>query len=538
MTTVYISNSSIQVLIGDSNGKKVTITKRFQTEAPVGCIINGMVTNEQDYVNHIKQLWEENNIPKKDVALAINSTHFITKIVDLPTVSDRKTVDFLKHELQDVVRVKEPMYTYLTLSEDKKTKMSKVLAIVIEKAFVTRHINLFAGLGIEISYFDAALSSAIKALQSMPAMKNDISVTHIMENSNMLNLLFVDGVYTFSNTTRLFSEHGTPGFGVEVARAVSTMQQFVKAQQLEKPLHSIYLAGTQEGDFEYCRECITQVNNDVEVAMLPNYGSIVMKGGAGDYTAFIVAIGCMMSAGGRSKLFPPFSGIIEQYKLDPKGDKNAQDLKKAIVPLCSLVGVGVLVSVGLGVMCGINQVHVKTLTNFLNTKEVSDTTKEYENIVAMNAELAKTENDVDNVWKYIDSYPTYNTEVEDVIKRCAEGLADVQITSFKADSGLIEVKTTAENVDLIHLYVAALKKEPIFYDVDYVGYSYGGDNVGWTVKVECTLADIAGKSVSNVYSETGLENLKDKTEGTINKDKDNDEENEDVEQDTEAKEAE
>jgi hypothetical protein len=252
-----------------------------------------------------------------------------------------------------------------------------------------------------------------------------------------------------------------------------------------------------------------------------------------DYTAYIVAIGCMMSAGGRSKILPPYSGIIEQYKLDPKGDKNAQDLKKAIVPLCTLVGIGAVVSIGLAVVCGINKVKIKNLQNFLSTPEVSDTSQEYDNLIASNAELAKTANDVDNVWKYIDSYPTYNTDVENVINTCAEGLATVEITSFKAESGKIEIKTTAENVDLIHTYIEVLKKQPIFYDVNYSGYAYGGEDVGWTVKVECTLSDIAGKSLTNVYSQTGIQNYKNKVEG--NTETDTEAETEEV---TEEKEAE
>jgi hypothetical protein len=255
--------------------------------------------------------------------------------------------------------------------------------------------------------------------------------------------------------------------------------------------------------------------------------------GNDDYTAYIVAIGCMMSAGGRSKIFPPYSGIIEQYKLDPKGDKNAQDLKKAIVPLCSLVAVGAVVSIGLGVMCGINGIKIKNLQNYLSTPEVSDTTQEYDNLVASNQELAKTENDVDNVWKYVDSYPTYNTDVENVIKTCAEGLANVEISSFKASTGTIEVKTTAENVDLIHTYIEVLKKQPIFHDVNYSGYAYGGEGEGWTVKVDCTLSDIAGKSMSNVYSDAGIQNYQNKVEG-----KTNDGTEEVTDEATEAKEAE
>lgn len=510
MTTVYISNNNIQVLIGESNGKKVNVTKTFVTQAPMGCIINGMVTNEQDYTSHIKQFWEENKLPKKDVSLVISSSHFVTKIVDLPVVSDRKTVEFLQKDLQDVVRAKEPIYTYLTLKEDKKTKMRQVLAVVIEKSFVHRHLNLFKDMGIEVTHFDAALSCAIRALQTMPAIKTDISVTHIMENTNMMNLLFVDGVYTFSNTTRLFSEHGTPGFGVEVARAVSTMQQFVKTQSLEKPLHSIFLAGTEDGDFEYCRECITQVNSDVEVAMLPNYGSITVKtsDGPADYTAFIVAIGCMMAAGSKSKLFPLFSGIYEQYSLDPKGDKNVQDLKKYVKPLCGLIAVGVVISVGMAIVCGVNKHAITTITNFLKTPEVADTVAEYDNIKANNAELARQANDIDNVWKYVDSYPTVNTGVDEVIQKCATGLVTAEITKFDSKSGVLTVSTTAANVDLIHSYIDILKKEPIFYNVDYTGYSYKQSENMWNVNVKCTLSDVAGKTDSNIYSDLGRENYK------------------------------
>jgi hypothetical protein len=331
-----------------------------------------------------------------------------------------------------------------------------------------------------------------------------------MENANMLNLLFVDGVYTFSNSTRLFSEHGTPGFGVEVARAVSTMQQFVKSQSLEKPLHSIYLAGTQEGDYDYCRECITQVNNDVEVAMLPNFGSIVMKTGENtDYTAYIVAIGCMMGAGNKSKLFPLYSGLVEQYKLDPKGDKNVQDIKKAIVPLCTLVAVGAVVSIGLGVTCAVNSGRITSLTNYLNTPEVTDTLAEYDNLKASNAELASTQNDVANVWKYIDSYPTYNRDLENIVNECANGLAEVTIKDFNASSGVLGLTTKAPNVDQIHTYIEVLKKSPVFCDVNYTGYSYDGEQEAkWTVRVECTLSDIAGKSLSNVYSDAGVENYR------------------------------
>jgi hypothetical protein len=215
----------------------------------------------------------------------------------------------------------------------------------------------------------------------------------------------------------------------------------------------------------------------------------------------------MMGAGNKSKLFPLYSGLVEQYKLDPKGDKNVQDIKKAIVPLCTLVGIGVVVSAGLAIACVVNGVVKTNLENYLKTPEVTDTLAEYDNLKASNLELARTANDVDNVWKYVDSYPTYNRELENVVQKCADGLAEVTIKDFSADSGTLGITTQAPDVDRIHTYIDVLKKEPIFSSVDYTGYSYTSDQSGvWNVRVECKLSDVAGKSLSNIYSDMGVQN--------------------------------
>jgi hypothetical protein len=57
-----------------------------------------------------------------------------------------------------------------------------------------------------------------------------------------------------------------------------------------------------------------------------------------------------------------------------------------------------------------------------------------------------------------------------------------------------------------------LKQSPVFYDVNYTGYSYDGEKDGtWTVRVECKLSDIAGKSLSNIYSDAGRANYQKET---------------------------
>jgi hypothetical protein len=170
----------------------------------------------------------------------------------------------------------------------------------------------------------------------------------------------------------------------------------------------------------------------------------------------------------------------------------------------------VVVSVGLGIAVLVNTTIKNNLKNFLSTPEVTDTLAEYDNLKASNKELAVTANAVDNVWKYVDSYPTYNRELENIVNKCAEGLADVTIKDFNSTNGTLGITTTASDVDRIHTYIDVLKNEPVFCDVNYTGYSYnsssGDAGASWTVRVECKLSDVAGKSLSNIYSTTGVEN--------------------------------
>ena len=75
-TSVYLSNNNINAVVG-SGGGKIRVKRVCSTQIPEGSLINGIITNEADLAEQLKEFWAANKLPKKDVSLVINSSQFV-----------------------------------------------------------------------------------------------------------------------------------------------------------------------------------------------------------------------------------------------------------------------------------------------------------------------------------------------------------------------------------------------------------------------------------------------------------------------------
>ncbi|MBP3296498.1 MAG: hypothetical protein J6M27_07940, partial [Lachnospiraceae bacterium] len=65
----------------------------------------------------------------------------------------------------------------------------------------------------------------------------------------------------------------------------------------------------------------------------------------------------------------------------------------------------------------------------------------------------------------------------------------VVIDSYSAESGILEVVATAEDVEKINRFIARLLAMDIFELVDYTGYTQNEGDGTWSIHVVCTLAE-------------------------------------------------
>lgn len=52
-TCVYMSNRKIQVAVGNPKNHSIAVKRLYETEAPEGSIINGVITGEEELGAHL-----------------------------------------------------------------------------------------------------------------------------------------------------------------------------------------------------------------------------------------------------------------------------------------------------------------------------------------------------------------------------------------------------------------------------------------------------------------------------------------------------
>lgn len=489
MITVYLSNNNIQVVIGEADQKRTVIRKTYYTLDTEGVLINGTVTDQDQFKTLISAFWKENGIPVKGISLVINSTQFITRLLEVPMLKEKKLFEYIPREFADVERTKEPVYTYYTIGRNPETKLMKIMATMVESSFMRGYIDIFSEMGIQVTGIECALTSLVKMLGKLPNLRNKTSVIMIVDGVNVENILLVNGEYAYSSRNRVFNQHGTPGFGVEIARAVSNILQFAQSEKIPYPITNIYLGGLEHGDFEYCEDSIYQVNQDFQVSELTGDGYVIIADSAEyqvNFGSFVYPASALLNTDKRL-------AFLTQLKVDKAAAARKKEFLRRSVPVFILAGIAVAVTSAELFAKLWFSAKLRDLEEYNQSPEVVADCLEYDLLQNENAELTKRASSVETAWNYINSYPIADSGVVERLETCAIGLAAVEVTSFDAASGLLQFNATAPQVELVNQFIELLRQEDIFVNVNYTGYAYQDSTGIWTVNVVCYLSEWAGK---------------------------------------------
>lgn len=481
-TIVYLSNNSIKVLIGEQKKKGVQVNHIYLTIAPEGSIINGIVTDQEEFSNHLREFWEKNHLPKKGISLVINSSQFINRTIKLPEMADKEVLNYISREFSDVERTKDPVYNFFTLSKDGQTK--KIFATMVERSFLDEHVQMFSSLGISIGSIDSANGCAIRILQQLSRIQKKTCIVQLLDDMNMTNFLFINGIYEYSSRSRIFNDRGTIGFGVEVARAVSNLLQFAQAQHFMDKITDVYLGGIFDDELSFCEQSIYNVDEMLSVDILDGTGTVFLKENLDGYKKFS---NCVYAVGGLIPLKKQLD-LYTQYLRNPEKEKKRKKTIKSMIPIFVLLGIALVISIGLGTRYMVLKGRLDKLQAYNKNTSIVNTGKQYDDLKEKESTLEKKLDKINQLNENIKSYPIADSKVIQVLEKCADSYADIEITSFEAETGILQVLTTAKDVDKIHQYVLALRSEKIFKDVDYTGYNYLEDSKVYQINVICYLA--------------------------------------------------
>lgn len=264
ITSVYLSNNNVQILTGEKGKSSGKVEHLYHLALEEGNLMNGVITNEGGLESGLSGMWKEHNLPASKVSLVIDSTHFTTRLATLPTLSEKKMLEMIKREFSDMENLQDPLYDYMVLGYEKKTKMSRLLCAAAERSFVGSFVELFARMGVGVTSVKPALCSAVRLLGAHEIMEDSTCIILLLDGDNLVSTLMVGGQYVYSSRARLFGEHHTPEFAVEVARNVSGIMQFHTSEKLEHVITHVYLGGFSGEDEELSGESIRGLGLEVE----------------------------------------------------------------------------------------------------------------------------------------------------------------------------------------------------------------------------------------------------------------------------------
>lgn len=477
-TVIYLANQQVQIVTGNSNGKKIAINQAYTLDAPEGSIINGMIMDADSFIGFLRNTWASLRLSTKDVVVVINSSKFVGKNIEMPVLSDSKTLEFIEREFTDINKADSYCYGYIPLVTEGKTK--RVYAENIPTDFIKDYLDIFVEAGIKVKAIYSGESSIINFVAKTAGRKYGTFIMEIADRMMITTLLFVNGAFYYFNSTRCFHEQETEEYAQDMARSASQIIQFMQAHQIEYPLETIILAGVNPLNIYTYSEAILQQGIQVPVQVFSDEN---VQSGV-DIQNSIHAAGGLINTGKHQNFLTLF-GSAKKKNDEQKGSKT-----------------GIFIILGtLAVMC--IALAAALTARFLKHKELDDAKEAnekmatqvtwYDMTVAENEFISAQYRSIVGLDENIYTYPVCNTDVRNLIRKCAGNYAEVSFESFDADSGIVTFTATSKTVDEINLFIAELNKQDIFNSVDYSGYSYQESTEKWDIHVNCTLAESAGR---------------------------------------------
>ena len=496
--SVFFSNQIIQIAVG-SRGKNAKLQRVLTTTAPEGSIINGIVMDAESLGAHVKQFWEVNGLPKKDVYLIVNSNKIAGKNIEVPDMNPKKTLQFIMREFSDMQREdEENTIAHILLSADRKAHKKHVYAELAPKEQLREFMSIFASMGIVLKGIVSGEGSIIGYAQKKLVNQARTFTLQIINGNLVSNVLFVDGTFRYYNSVRCFNDPGTPEYRDDLARSLNQLSQFMNAEKITSPMEKIFVAGTTTNDISIYNQVVSEygVNAPVEIV---NTGLSTDPQFLNESQIALFAVSGLYDQGAQSNFLTNFSVKDDaENALDPKTKSRIVAVIATLIIMLIAFGVSLTMRI-------IREVRYNEAHDYNNSPMVKMQTAEYDAATERrDAALAKY-NSINTVVDTIESYPVCTDEVIEILEETARGYAEIEILSFNAEQGQVTFSAKSENVNDIYKYIDKLLDEEIFMKVDHTGYTYDSSTDLYDIHVSSTLAESVGRPEKENESESGTD---------------------------------
>ncbi|MBD5551842.1 MAG: hypothetical protein HDQ96_11825 [Lachnospiraceae bacterium] len=474
ITSVFLSNNTVFIACG-AEGKRLSGRARsIIYRMPEGSLLNGMITNEQELTEQLRELWQKEGLPKKNVRLVLESSHFSVKTLELPHMKKAEISGVIQREFAEMEQYEEKLYDYAVLHE-MENGAQEALAVMVNRSYIESWKNIFGSIGITLERITVSRETMTRYFASCRELRQGAYVLLLLDDMILTSVLWINGRLISADRKRMFSEAGSEEFYTEIARSVSSIRQFYVGQKAKGKLEEVYLCGFRDEDTGRCQESLNGFDLNMRVQPLrASYADNVMAAGGLLQTKKTV-------------------NMLEALKVQKKADKSLKISAKRAVPLIVLIIVCIVATLGLMAACSMRMAKATKLSEYLSDPE--NLRKKY-TVEALNSEvgnMTRMLRESEQVKEMKESYPLADSKVTDKILAVAGYDISVRVESYSASAGEIRLTISTPVVENVNQYISSLRNTGMFVDVDYVGYGYSEVDGRYQVQVSCILKGNAGK---------------------------------------------
>lgn len=479
---LYLSNRLVQAVeMKDKNTALIC-----QELAPEGSIINGIVTDEEVFLPFIKNFFSRNKLPRKECTLVVNSTQLNSRVLELPRVSGQELRRMIEREFADS-RTEQTVFAYHVLEVLPSGKMQRILAVSAERGFLEHYLVLFEQAGVEITSVEPALSVFVKRFMASPDIQKKNCVVQILDGQEIISILFVKGIYLYSQRNRIFSEDDSDLLAKEAGAVVDRLLQFATSQHVEDPISTLYLCGQNQAGLK----TVIEENGGFNQQIFPKI-----------YKEEKLRVKKRSRSTGLSDFVYPLEGngkkeknldFILQLKKNSEKNRKKKTRMTLVLPAAAVLAV-CLVITGILSFGYFNRIsEIERLQRMMQLPDSVDGRISYEladtNIVSMESEMMEAR----QVWEKLMSYPTLTSGAAQKIQECAGEGVSAKISSFNRDSGVLSLEASATDVKSISSFIKGLQEQEMFETVEYSGYTKLPGEETYSIHVVCVMAEGAGR---------------------------------------------
>ena len=486
--TVYLSNTDVEVISGQSNGKGVSVNHVYSAQMPEGSFLNGVITDPEGLEYTLANMWKTYKLPKKGIRLVINTNQISVRVIDMPIMSQSKADTYLQREFEERGGERKRLLGFYVLNKDNKKKIMKVCTELADVEFIANYVNVFAHAGITLDEINSGIGVSVNFLKRLQFAADTNCVVMLRDAMTVTAIYLVKGEYFYSTTARTFNNPGTLEFAGEISNTISQIEQFSKSEKVEDPISQVYLAGMTIEDATNVERAVS-MNLSEDIAV---YNISVMRGVKFSY-----------STDSLDTLFYPTAGLMtlsnhqNLLKMYGKGDivdhQKRNRIIKLAVPYAAVFVIMLAITLSRVISYSSKKSELKKLEEY-NTNPINKYgALDYDRAAARVQVYSDHVNGLRLLEKNIDSYPLPVNEIKKKIESAAVGLGEVTVDSYDANSGTIGVTAKFNEVDTVNTFIDRLYSQDCFYKVNYTGYSEINASGQWVANLECILSENAGR---------------------------------------------